>query len=115
MGYYDSQQGIGGAGNAVHGVSPNFMAGIRRLEGARSMVVSRTYLGLGASSMFAAAAAGYRCEIRVLCNGLSADGKQILDVLALRVCPGAEVSIIATGEQSGQAIDILSRILGETH
>ena len=76
------------------------------------MVISQVWLGLGASSRFADMAAVYAGDIRVQCNGISADGKQILDLLSLRIRPGSDVTIIATGGRSSQAVSELAGILG---
>jgi len=54
---------------------------------------------------------GVSSEVYIVYKGTKANAKSILNILSLGVNPGAEVEVVATGEDAEKAIKIVEEIL----
>ena len=61
-------------------------------------------LHLRAAGALVQAAAQFKSEISISFGSLDANGKSIMSVLSLAAPCGAELTVSATGEQSGEAV-----------
>ena len=63
------------------------------------------------STQFMQAAREFKSDITVEVNGLRADGKSIMQLMALGAMQGAVVRISARGADAGEAVGILSALV----
>ncbi len=63
------------------------------------------------AAQFVEAAAGFRSTIVVVAEGGRANGKSILELLALGAAPGSRLTIVATGDDANEAAATLAAIL----
>jgi len=64
-------------------------------------------LHLWAAGQFAEAAKRFECDVRLDAAGRSANGKSILEIVALGAGPGVELAIAADGPDAEAAVDAL--------
>lgn len=78
-----------------------------------SKVVVASKVGLHArpAAAFVQAALKCRCSVTLECDGKKADGKSILQVLAMGVKCGQELVVRVQGEGEAEAINDLVRLL----
>lgn len=76
-------------------------------------VVVRTGVGLHArpAAMLVQEASRYPCKVSITYGSKEADGRSILQVLALGVQDGESISIRVEGDQEGKALDALVELL----
>jgi phosphocarrier protein HPr len=63
------------------------------------------------ASAFVRIAATYPCEISVIRDDITVNGKSILGLMMLALGPGAEFSIVADGELEEEALDHLIKLI----
>ncbi len=63
---------------------------------------------------FVKVASQFKCSIIVEFDGMSVNGKSIMGLLMLGLYHGAEINIIASGEEEEKAIQELPRIFENT-
>lgn len=73
-------------------------------------VVNEQGLHLRPAHAVAKLAGEFRSNIELIRDGTRVDAKSILAILALAAEPGAQLTIQATGEDSGAALDALARL-----
>jgi phosphotransferase system HPr (HPr) family protein len=69
-------------------------------------------LHLRPAAKLAILAKSFRSDIRVLCQGATADAKSLLDLLVLAAGCGTTLDIVAHGPDAEQAVAALSKLLG---
>lgn len=65
------------------------------------------------ASMFVKVAAQFPCEISVVRDDVTVNGKSILGLMMLAMGPGAEFSILADGDREEDAIQKLKELVEE--
>lgn len=55
----------------------------------------------------------FRCSVRVVHGGSSADARSVLELLGLGVLAAAEVEILATGDDAEACAAAVARVLGQ--
>jgi len=68
-------------------------------------------LHLRAAGALVQAAAQFKSEISIRFGSLDANGKSIMSVLSLAAPCGSELTVSATGEQSGEAVDAIISLI----
>ncbi len=83
------------------------------MQVSEATVVVRNKMGLHArpSTQIATAASRYVCEIKVSKDGLSVDGKSVLELLMLAAECGSTLTITAQGEDAEAAVQELSGLI----
>ncbi|MGH7501501.1 MAG: HPr family phosphocarrier protein [Longimicrobiales bacterium] len=78
------------------------------LESSRTVRISNKF-GMHArpAAEFVKAAHTYRCDVFVLREDLEVNGKSIMGMMMLAAEYGSEITIRATGEDAGPAVDAL--------
>jgi phosphotransferase system HPr (HPr) family protein len=81
---------------------------------ARSQVVITDPLGLHLrpAAKLAILAKSFRSDIRVVCQGATADAKSLLDLVVLAAGCDTTLDIVAHGPDAEQAVAALSKLLG---
>jgi len=82
----------------------------RRAE-ARVTVRNRSGLHARPAAVFHDLANTFRAEVRVLKDGMQADGKSLIEILSLGAERGAEVMIRAEGEDAEAAVQALASLI----
>ncbi len=79
----------------------------------RRRVKIRNRLGLHAraAARFVHTASGFKAKVTVARNGKTMDGKSILGILLLAASQGTHLDLTADGEDEGEAIDALERLI----
>jgi len=83
--------------------------------------VARRQVGIGnvlglhmrAARQFVQLADRFKCEVGVCCNGISANGKSILDLLSLAAECGTMLALEARGSDAEDAIDALANLISD--
>jgi phosphotransferase system HPr (HPr) family protein len=65
------------------------------------------------AGLFVRAAAGFEADVVVSANGRDANAKSILEILALGAEGGAELRIVASGDDAAAAADRLADLVAE--
>lgn len=60
---------------------------------------------------FAKKSSMFKSSVKILKNGSSGDGKDVMDILALGVEPGSSIIIVAEGEDEASAIESLTHFM----
>jgi phosphotransferase system HPr (HPr) family protein len=68
-------------------------------------------LHLRPAAKLAILAKSFRSDIRVLCQGATADAKSLLDLVVLAAGCGSTLDLVAHGPDAEQAVAALSRLL----
>ncbi len=64
-------------------------------------------------ALFVKAAKGFEADIRLACDGKEANGKSLFKLQTLPLSCGAQVEIIASGQDAHQAVETLTALLSE--
>ncbi len=81
-----------------------------------TQVLVANELGLHArpAARVAQEAQKFRCELRLIANGLEADAKSILDILSLAAAKGSEITVRGWGDDARQALEHMTRVFHDT-
>ncbi|HSF15421.1 MAG TPA: HPr family phosphocarrier protein [Vicinamibacteria bacterium] len=79
----------------------------------RVQIVNILGLHARAAARFVRAAARFRSEVTVTKDGTTTDGKSILGVLFLAAAAGSEITISTSGEDEGDALEALVKLVAE--
>ena len=74
-------------------------------------IVNRLGLHARASARFVQTAAGFPCEIKVVRDGTSVNGKSIMGLMTLAAAKGATLELQTTGAQEDAALAALVRLI----
>ncbi len=77
----------------------------------KATIINKVGLHARPASLFVQTAKRYKSDIRVSCGDRSANAKSILGVLALGANQGAEIAIVAQGEDATEALTALRTLL----
>ena len=94
------------------GYSTGRTARMSRRSYAMAVISNPGWFGLGLSCLISEAAMGFSCEIRLKYRGFEANGRQILELLALRINPGSALTITAEGEGAENAVESITGLVG---
>jgi len=82
--------------------------GGQRVTSTQAGVLNGQGFHLRAASEFVRVASGFKSEVRISYNGVTARGDSILDLLTLAADKGAVVVIEAEGADAPKAVEVLS-------
>jgi phosphocarrier protein len=77
----------------------------------RVQIVNVLGLHARAAARFVRTATRYRSEVTVTKDGTTTDGKSILGILFLAANVGSEITIAATGDDEGDAVEALASLV----
>ena len=66
-----------------------------------------------AATRFIQTANSFGCDVRVVCGGDSVNAKSLLGILSLSIGTGAQLTLIAEGQDAEAAVAALERCLSE--
>lgn len=73
-------------------------------------VINRFGLHARPAAMVVEAASKYDCEVTLIKDGMSANGKSIMSVMLLAAEPGSEVELIAEGPQAEDVAEAIDQL-----
>lgn len=79
----------------------------------RLTITNRLGLHARAAARFVAVASEYQASIAVEHDGRRVNGKSIMGLMMLAAGRGTELLVEATGEDAGEALDALERLVAE--
>jgi phosphocarrier protein HPr len=74
-------------------------------------IVNKLGLHARAAAKFVTLASSFASDIRLARNGQEVNGKSIMGVMMLAAFRGSDITLIASGDDEGQAIDKLSELV----
>ncbi|MCG6866212.1 MAG: HPr family phosphocarrier protein [Thiogranum sp.] len=74
-------------------------------------IVNKLGLHARAAAKFVTLASSFASDIRLARNGQEVNGKSIMGVMMLAASRGSDITLIASGDDEGQAIDKLSELV----
>ena len=74
-------------------------------------IVHKLGLHARAAAKFVTLASSFASDIRLARNGQEVNGKSIMGVMMLAASRGSDITLIASGDDEGQAIDKLSELV----
>ncbi len=76
------------------------------------LITNRLGLHARAAAKFVRMAQSFDAEIWVIRNGTRVSGVSILGLMMLAAAPGTELSLEAEGQEAGQAVEALLKLVG---
>ncbi len=76
-------------------------------------IINKLGLHARAAAKFVQVASGFACEINIKYGSREISGKSIMGVMMLAVAKGAEIEILAYGNDANQALDALENLILE--
>ncbi len=82
------------------------------IEQRTCLITNRLGLHARAAAKFVRMAQSFDAEIWVIRNGTRVSGVSILGLMMLAAAPGTELSLEAEGQEAGQAVEALLKLVG---
>jgi phosphotransferase system HPr (HPr) family protein len=73
----------------------------------QAIIIDPLGLHLRPAAKVVVLAKSFHSEIRIVCNGIMADGKSLLDLLTMAIGCGAKLDIVGHGPDAAEAVDAL--------
>jgi len=112
----DTRQAAGDvAATDVYGGMDGLPSGLNDTGKVSAVIPDPNWFGLAVAGHVTKLAMFFQCRIILRHRGAEADCKRIIDLLALRIRPGACLEIHAEGPGAGTAVTALVRAVGGGH
>ena len=91
----------------------NFASGTKRCR-IHPIVPTETGLYLRAAALLAKTATTYAAQVRLVYHDQTINAKNVLDILALGAAPGAQITVLAEGDDAGQALRAIEALFARS-